>query len=1266
MNPTTSTQSSVSNTSERLRSSVENRFELSQNYYQRLNTEYRMALLTGNLNADSIREIESRTRPEDFERTFTDRFSAQAMQWRATKLFHRISNSWLGRMLGLQAALRGVQERVMGTLTSPFHTVRDAVGQIRTLPGLSTLDFSSPEALNRSQTVLGRLGRKGQLASDMLKLQAYLEQNPQVSANASEEDLTSEQFWNTVLDRADITENRTEIIQIVTGQKTAQEVFENLESTENSDPNTPETSAAESLTSESEATSEEVPEGMIRLSELKDRTIQNTRNLGERVMIQFRLLENNSQVFTYTAAGIFLRNYGTNLVSMAGSTASSMANASVKLFQIARMTTGATIRTATSNPLMFSTAMFGGAALALYLADNVETDPYVPENPRVASRMIYERLQNNPQWQEMTSKEPFSNLSPEQIQEAIENSLDPERFNSYIRSIPFEDVTNTMINFLSLTEHEVINQANNVGFNNLQLNIQNALIGIDSEQKEEILTQLSRFELSFVNNSVSENLLQELAEFLEQEPLSIKLIISDDGKRIQWYQMLEGQQIGEIQNLMINPSLSHEEQLRVARSFTATSSLLSSPDIFLRGNRESLNRLKERMSGLKERIENGEYSLFVLDGVAYIASDTATILRAPLDMFSSAWSAIMEGSLSMALNEFAAITAQGIIPMLVINIARMPYDQGTIIQRMRNVIGRTALWPLDVGRQQFYLARNLATEMGRANLKARFNEMLHTNTLNRAFHAARGTSGNIQSARRLRTFVELHVELSRTVDTFGSSRAGQVANWGNTPVSPAQRTRILQLLSDLNPNQQIGHLQSNLATYADLRQLRDTVTGPEFRRLQNGGLLRTELNPRLFGDSNNPRQTDTTRPADADSTRPANADTTTRPADAEAPRATQTSTPRGRARRYAGRSGAILGMLGLGAAAYKIGDHLQRDTAVRYDYQTQPETSIPLETNPALNDTPTIEVASENTTEDTLEILPTATIQQKISAENERLLTEYSEIINYFKASNLEEVSNQSESQLSRKFQELLVIHRQQTEKLKNFVSTNRNELTQLLQSENIDEIAIGIIDSEDFIYENRLEQNFALGKVRIDSETNRLFLEHMSPDEFNRMFWDMVNTAKGSVGDQLIDLTGIESSRSTEVAAGVTTFVGYMAPGIGTGLDFRDAIREARRGNMGEAAMSTIFGTLGLGSDILLGASILATPVTLGGSAAAGAAVTTGFRATLAAARASRAARVLRANRGLITGTSVGIGGASITTSSALGVFGKRPYSYESRAYFN
>jgi hypothetical protein len=631
----------------------------------------------------------------------------------------------------------------------------------------------------------------------------------------------------------------------------------------------------------------------------------------------------------------------------------------------------------------------------------------------------------------------------------------------------------------------------------------------------------------------------------------------------------------------------------------------------------------------------------------------------------------MEGSLSMALNEYAAVTAQGIIPMLFINVGRAAIDQGTFMKRAQNIFTRTAFWPYEIGKQQFYLARNLLSPMGRANLRVRFNELIYTNRFNLARHAARGTTGNIESTRRLRTFIELHVELSRTVDTFGSSRAGRLTSWNTSTVNAQQRAKLLQLLSDLNPTQQVGDLQSNLTTYADLRRLRDEITEPEFRRLQREGLFNTELNPRLFGDSASPRPTNTTPRNEiySGNTYDENFETTNRnrasgiddslitrnsyediPETTRTPQTTSVTPPRSRARRMAGRGGAILGMLGLGAAAYKIGDHYQRDTATRYDYNS-----------------PSIQVASEQETQDEVIEEDPRTINQILEAENSRILQEYNQIIEHFSFSNLENIQNKSETELNQILTQMQQTHLLQTEKLNEFVSNNKEALKNLLSSNNIDVIALGEIEAEDFIYTNSTGQNFTLAKIKIEPDTDRLFLEHISSDEFNRLFWDTVNMAKGSIGEQAIETVfDTQSTTTTQITGNIATVGAYMTPFVGTGLDIRDAYREARRGNYGEAAISTTFAVFGGITDGLLAASFLATPVTGGVSAAGGVAVTSGARGILATARASRAARLLRANRSTIVATSSATGLTSMTTSTALGVLGKRPYTYESRTYFD
>ena len=1194
------------------------RFTLSENYFERVNTEYRIALLSGNRNQNTIRNIRTRNRVrwDDWLGDFMESPKAGAM-WLATRaiegvtgIFSRIWNSrisqnlfnnrfartfrnWISETVGITNPIDTIRNHIFGNLSSPFHKSRELVSQLNSIPGLQNFDFSSEAALSGSTRILTQLGRRGEIARDMVILNAFLERNPIISANASESDLTSESYWTMVLDRAQITQNRQDLIAIYTGTRTLQEVMQNPESETTEEDNDDEEGQSNNADESSES-DETIREGFIPLSEFVERRMSEFQNTFNQVQNSINQTRNDDSSLFYTlvvSLTYFTRGHLLQLISSGGSVGTSAINTLVQLSK-------STFQFGRQNPVSLGIISAGMVGLIIAMKDK-PADILVPENPEAFKAWLQEELANNQEWLQ------FLATLPEETRNNVDTMLE---YASGLREIPeiptdqindfVSSILETFMEHLGLNDTEIITMQNRKGINSMMsYRIREYFEGEELADLFEILNSFM-FEFS-INNGVSIEMLEQLE--IELADFNIVLTREDNGI-IYWQVLLDEvtQEYSAPVALLINPSLSRSEQAQAARRFTIERHYaIGVVDLISIDARRRLNIFNDPienpegwMDEFKNFIRNEDGVFAIIGGELVLMPLEGAIVRltGPVRVYYQLIrAALTDSTLEVEAHDLLVQYANGVIPLLAYGTTRSFYSRFVGPTKRFNFLRNTVMHGLG---GPIILTVQIPAQLSLALLSKRY----------RVRYAKQLTYGQTYSARILERFLnQSTINNIRVADTLYEIQRTTKARLGIRaivlPSGSHMDTDFIRRIDELISN--ISHIDSNLAD-----QLRATNFARSPQNLQQlHDLAENQANQRAPQLRRTPTATPpTTSPTRTNQLNNATGNNPTNPRNAP-------QLPRGGGRRWIKPGLFTLAGGGITAGFYRLfggrGNSTELNTTNLSQNSRNNNTTI--ETIETSDEEPRPEPhLSESGFQLLEELNPTILhLQQRYEWLNE--FSQYQNLISISDDSIVGEASA------------IAAHHIQTVNQAKEFIRNNQSQIHQLLQelksmnSEQRLVIATDILEIDldnnnrivlnytkerslrNTLYENvdlaRLMHSFPnlLGggtnlQETFEAETNRIITEINQVESSQNLSEEEKDQQRTELEDELINLNERYQIAQTELIARITTSQIAMdvTPVVGNIRDLRRVNREIGRGRFARGAMDSVSFAAGSIADLV------------------------------------------------------------------------------------
>jgi hypothetical protein len=698
--------------------------QIDDNFFAEVNAEYNRLAEEGNLTAETMTEILARNHQTWFQ-TFVDAISnpVDAFEHIGLRAWDYLKNSVMSRISAVFAPILVLKDQIFGIISSPFPRVAEIADRIIQIPGLSALNLESPETFQRSLVLIEDLGLNSGVLTAFATLYQYLRDNPEVSQNVTEEQMQDRNWWNTVFQQAGITSHQDELFAIVTNPDsisatilgTAAGATVTPAPTEPApSPEAPATAQPETLT--------EAPEGMIALNDFADERIASLSQLTEKVHDIAADTMNQDKVLTYLAIGGLLTYFRApvfaGLSTATRFTAGSMATMARKCASLSSVA----FRFGLNHPMLsFGGLMAGSAAVAMYLehkqATAVGDTIYIPENPEVLKREILEFTENSPEWRELQSAMPASSVA--ELELGIHYMTNPEELDDLVRTFEadrfIDEVYESSLDSVGLTDAERINNVNAVGLRNLQSGLR-VILNLNPDEQADLEGYLETKMIQVENNGISPELIAELQAQLSDYGVQISL--GEDGYYYYSSVSEDGTTTPYPYALFVDPALPQSRQHELARTFTTDPTRMFG----LSGIAENL--IAGDIREVVEDINNGGVVVTV-GNIAYMVMGevinpigAATMVLEGLTAFND------DDSWQLVVHQTLTDWGDGLVPMMAIGLP-LAFVTGTDGRGVRgyftNVlkrVGRIALYPATITQIQYSLLKATVNESHRLRLGA--------------------------------------------------------------------------------------------------------------------------------------------------------------------------------------------------------------------------------------------------------------------------------------------------------------------------------------------------------------------------------------------------------------------------------------------------------------------------------------------------------------------------------------------------------------------
>lgn len=778
--------------------------EIDSNFFANVNAEYSRLAEEGSLTAETMQEILSRNEQTWFK-TFVDAIlnPFDAFEHIGLRTWDYIKNNVIAKITAVMAPILMLKDQIFELVDNPFDRVSQIAESITQLPGLSGLNFDTPEALQRALVMVGNLGVNPGVIISVATLHQYLRNNPQVSQTASESDMQSRDWWNNVFTQAGITENQNELFALVTNSQTVTDVIliqpETVQRANSATPDTPNT-PVESVS--------EAPEGMITLNDFAEARINSLVSLTEKVRDVAVDTINQDRVLSYVAIGGLLSFASGPIFNVLNSTTRFTAGSMSTLANKCASLSGIAFRFGLNHPLLsFGGLMAGSSAVAMYLEHKQRTSigdtVYIPSSPEVLQREIMNFIHTSPEWQSFQSALPADALV--QLELGVHYMTNPSQLDDLVRTFEADrfiaEVYQNSLDEIGYTDLERITAANSVGLRNLQSGLR-LILNLAPEEQADLESYLESKIIQLQNNGLTPELIAELQNQLYD--YGIEITLGNDGYYYYSHTNQEGTTTPYPFGLFIDPTLPQVRQHELARTFTTDPSRMFG----LSGIAENL--VAADIREVIEDINNGGV-LVTIGNMAYmVINEAITSIGLATMVMHGITGFFDDEDWEVDVHQVVSDWGEGLVPMMAIGLPAAFLTSGTGGNGVRgyfsNVlikIGKTALYPVTIAKIKFSLIRAAFNESYRLRLGGEF-----LNSLQQRSFIGRWIESNITNSLYFNTSMghlfsgtenTSRILACRELEALLKSRLGYSLRLRNNFVADNFQERLRQLIvtSDL-------------------------------------------------------------------------------------------------------------------------------------------------------------------------------------------------------------------------------------------------------------------------------------------------------------------------------------------------------------------------------------------------------------------------------------------------------------------------------------
>ena len=595
--------------------------ELSENYFERVNNEFRRSLLTGEISQTSITEITDRNgQLEHFGGVIEDAFqnSDAAFDWLKIKIalfaynnipdvfglrsniFRMFAPAWLEEQIQNYHSVQRATAEVLAIIENPAEKIDELLEDFLDLPESTFLGDIKIEDLTHSNFIanaLQRLGDKGKVIAGLLALKEFLNANPNELQNIPTEPQARREYYQNLLQRLNYGDQADEIYKLISGELNLATFIRGALTNPSE---TPQTSTAVTAEPETPSTATTISEALSPEFDYDSQEYISRINLYDRYheliskpnLTESEQTELNSLEFPYETSineGVeyietqYYVDRSRHSFEQISTTCADFMNRNRALMSslgIATLIYGlrnnpftTTAQQVLNIPSTMFTAVNAGiipigifslamAGTYLYLKDN----PMLPHDFSAAEEKITtgikDKLKSQPWWPQIEAQ--VSNLE-QFLTDAITTIFVPSKLNELLHdglTVAAEYATSS-IETVGLNDQELINQRNNsllsILESTLTRNRLNPHLETDIDTYDNALTELRTF-------------IQNNQKITPENLVLLKTILSKIGAEIiepsfqGIYYWRLSDQLGPEQ-LVIDPTLSLEESVEVAERF---------------------------------------------------------------------------------------------------------------------------------------------------------------------------------------------------------------------------------------------------------------------------------------------------------------------------------------------------------------------------------------------------------------------------------------------------------------------------------------------------------------------------------------------------------------------------------------------------------------------------------------------------------------------------------------------------------------------------